>query len=534
MSALKATPEKTTQEPIEKTSPIISQLNILQEQLKNNPGNKEGIRNQILSLKRELNRTKQYTTIANSRLAEWKNSIDTISASDLMKLDKESWLRRGELLSKSFLYKRTKDTDGNIYEEPSDGKDLKEEDSLYVDFWKNGSAESKIGAGDFLSIDIKVIKITDTNGKARIWKRSIQWNKVGYYDENWYIPVYNWYKIDIPKKNEVEEIIKNSNPSILISSNEDDESKSKDAFIDTVIRYEKFWEGFSPFNILEKKEFQAKATELSKKIEEKYGIPWQVTYAQATLETGYGRRAPGNNYFWIKWNTGWTYTTKEVINGKEVEVSASFRWYESMEESFEDYAKLLTSNPRYSWAFKFKDNPEMFLQEIKNAWYATDPEYLAKAKGIWNSYDKIKNFNIETPEIIGKTNPDKFIEQAGRYIWTKYVWWGNSDVWIDCSHLISKSLSELGVTTPRFYRVAADLRNMIPSKPINQTIRWDLIFWHGTERWVSHVAIATWSPVNNTITVLDASWPSSWLGKVAERTITLNNNLSVWSPPFYS
>ena len=43
-----------------------------------------------------------------------------------MRIDKESKLRRGEFLSKSFLYKRTTDKEGNIFEEPSDGKDLKE------------------------------------------------------------------------------------------------------------------------------------------------------------------------------------------------------------------------------------------------------------------------------------------------------------------------------------------------------------------------------------------------------------------------
>jgi hypothetical protein len=44
-----------------------------------------------------------------------------------MKLDKEiSKEKRGEFLSKSFLYKRTTDTEGNISEEPTNGKNLSE------------------------------------------------------------------------------------------------------------------------------------------------------------------------------------------------------------------------------------------------------------------------------------------------------------------------------------------------------------------------------------------------------------------------
>jgi hypothetical protein len=44
-----------------------------------------------------------------------------------MRLDKEtSKERRGEFLSKSFLYKQTTDTEGNIFQEATDGKNLKE------------------------------------------------------------------------------------------------------------------------------------------------------------------------------------------------------------------------------------------------------------------------------------------------------------------------------------------------------------------------------------------------------------------------
>ena len=38
-----------------------------------------------------------------------------------------------------------------------------------------------------------------------------------------------------------------------------------------------------------------------------------------------------------------------------------------MEESFEDYARLLSTNSRYQNAFQYKDNPELFLQTIIEA-----------------------------------------------------------------------------------------------------------------------------------------------------------------------
>jgi flagellum-specific peptidoglycan hydrolase FlgJ len=514
-----------------------AKLDKLQQDLEweKNIDKKKAIREEILSIRRSFNRTRQYAEIASLKLAEGKNNLDSISAADLMKIDKEiSKDKRGEFLSKSFLYKRTQDADGNTFEEPTDGKNLKEGDILYVDFGGNKSAESKVGIGDFLPVDTKVVKITDLNGKTRIGKRSIQGNKVGYYDEQWYIPVYNGYKVEIPKNLEVETYIKTSNQSIVLSSNTDDENKAKDAFIDVAERYEKFWEGFAPWNMAEKKEFQLKATEMAKKIESKYNIPWQVTYAQATLETGYGKRAPNNNYFWIKGGNGTWMKTKEFVDGKEVEITANFRWYTSMEESFEDYAKLLSTNTRYKDAFQYSNNPELFLNEVIKGGYATDPLYVEKAKKIWDSYDKIKNFNIEAPELIGKTTPDQFISQAGKYLWTMYLWWGNTEYGIDCSHLVSKSLIDLGAATPSFYRVAADLRNMIPNKPLTEIQRGDLIFWHGWERWVSHVAIATGTPSNGAVSILDASGKTSWAWKVSERVVPLTAKLSAWTPPFYS
>jgi hypothetical protein len=95
---------------------------------------KRQIREEILSIKRELNKAKQFTEISQNKLAEGKNELDAIPASNLMKIDKEvSKERRGEFLSKSFLYKRTTDSEGNIFEEATDGKNLQAGDTLLVD-----------------------------------------------------------------------------------------------------------------------------------------------------------------------------------------------------------------------------------------------------------------------------------------------------------------------------------------------------------------------------------------------------------------
>ena len=151
-----------------------------------------------------------------------------------------------------------------------------------------------------LPVNIQVAKITDAAGNTRTGKRSIQGMKVGYYDENGYIAIHNNYTIEIPRAQEVKTHLESSDPGIVLSTNLQSEEKSKDTFIEIARRYDAMDASFTPWDIESRQEFQKKAVDLAKKIEEKYHIPWQVTYAQTALETGYGKNVPDNNYFGIK------------------------------------------------------------------------------------------------------------------------------------------------------------------------------------------------------------------------------------------
>lgn len=117
----------------------------------------------------------------------------------------------------------------------------------------------------------------------------------------------------------------------------------------------------------------------AKENEKKTGVPWQVTLAQAALESAWGKHAPGNNFFGIKADPTWTgrvqtLRTREVINGVGVFVQARFRAYDSPEESFADHANFLRRWPRYSKAFATLD-PYAFARIVAAAGYATDPNY---------------------------------------------------------------------------------------------------------------------------------------------------------------
>ncbi len=114
------------------------------------------------------------------------------------------------------------------------------------------------------------------------------------------------------------------------------------------------------------------------------GVDPRIIMAQAALETGYGKSAPNNNYFGIKSHGrvgGSNYATTEVVNGKPVRTTASFRGYDSPEESALDYADFLNTNPRYN-ALLEADGLEAQLAALQASGYATDPNYSSKLASI--------------------------------------------------------------------------------------------------------------------------------------------------------
>ncbi len=120
------------------------------------------------------------------------------------------------------------------------------------------------------------------------------------------------------------------------------------------------------------------------------GIPASFMLGQAGHETGWGkgeiRHKDGSNsfnLFGIKAGKGWTgkvaeVTTTEYINGAPRKVVAKFRAYDSFEESFRDYARLINDNPRYEKAREKTHSAVAYATELQKAGYATDPQYAAK------------------------------------------------------------------------------------------------------------------------------------------------------------
>jgi len=136
-------------------------------------------------------------------------------------------------------------------------------------------------------------------------------------------------------------------------------------------------------------EFVELAYEYARAPAERLGVDAEVLVAIAALETGWGNHVPkdvagsSNNYFGIKADSRWNgdyvgSQTLEFEGGTFNEIKQSFRAYDSLKESFEDYAEFLLGNDRYSYALEFAGDAKKFLSEIQNAGYATDPNYANK------------------------------------------------------------------------------------------------------------------------------------------------------------
>ena len=148
----------------------------------------------------------------------------------------------------------------------------------------------------------------------------------------------------------------------------------------------------------------------AKKVEAKTGFHYLIPLTQGALESGWGAKVKGNNFFGIKDTDGVNgneqlITTTEYLSTDKAKfptiisitkvgnkfkyiVKDWFRKYPSAEKAFEDHINFFLKNKRYSEAIKYKSNPERFFEEIAKAGYATAPDYANQLKAVMKSIIK--------------------------------------------------------------------------------------------------------------------------------------------------
>lgn len=160
-------------------------------------------------------------------------------------------------------------------------------------------------------------------------------------------------------------------------------------------------------------EFINKMWPQAQRAAQELGVDAKVLLAQSALETGWGKHVIQNkagqsshNLFGIKASHGWegktvSVQTVEYENGVASKRQASFRAYDSYEESFNDYVQFLKQNPRYQQALSKVDSNEGFIRGLQKAGYATDPAYAKKIISILGREQLSELTPIKTPETSG-------------------------------------------------------------------------------------------------------------------------------------
>lgn len=166
-----------------------------------------------------------------------------------------------------------------------------------------------------------------------------------------------------------------------------------------------------------KQEFIEKIKPLAIKAHKDYKILPSLTIAQAILESNWGKSAPNNMLFGMKWTESCGYDfqelwTSEFVNGKYIKVKAKFRKYDSWEDSIIDHSKLLLTK-RYEPVIKSTNYLEA-TDQIKKCGYATSPKYTENLRNViethklyvfdwWKSPDELLTTNFKWGEFWSKS-----------------------------------------------------------------------------------------------------------------------------------
>jgi flagellum-specific peptidoglycan hydrolase FlgJ len=125
--------------------------------------------------------------------------------------------------------------------------------------------------------------------------------------------------------------------------------------------------------------------------EKKYGVPAEVTLAQAALESAWARSPIGGyNIFGIKGKGSQgsvNVQTKEFYKGRYVTIKDNFARFANFNEAVSKHGALF-HNGYYDKAvdqYARDKNPRVFVDNIQGI-YATDPKYSQKIKGIIDDY----------------------------------------------------------------------------------------------------------------------------------------------------
>lgn len=150
--------------------------------------------------------------------------------------------------------------------------------------------------------------------------------------------------------------------------------------------------------------FTDKYGEMAYQTGKKYGLPYEAILGQAALESSWGKSvlaAKHHNFFGIK-ATGSqksvTMATAECDASGCYSTSATFASWDNDQEGFDGYGQFIHDNERYSEALEFRADPKGYIEALKAAGYATDPNYISSVWGVTEQFIQYIRSSKKWPE----------------------------------------------------------------------------------------------------------------------------------------
>lgn len=129
--------------------------------------------------------------------------------------------------------------------------------------------------------------------------------------------------------------------------------------------------------------FSPEVIRLAQETQAKYGVPASVTLAQYATESGYGKS-------WLARNANNYFGMMGSYNGQKVfKKDRYWRKYSSMEESFNDHGRLLSSG-RYAQATKGATSADAYIDAIQPI-YAPESDGNHGISKLWKTIIKQNN-----------------------------------------------------------------------------------------------------------------------------------------------